>query len=71
MTIAPDSLAVGLRGDNPSLTLTDLEDSSDPDDNVSRLLRLLELRCGEDEGESSMYGRMSWCRRCSSARSAL
>lgn len=34
--------------------LTDLEDSMDPEDRVSRLLRLLELRCGEDEGESSM-----------------
>lgn len=40
-------------------TLTDLEDSSDPEESVSRLLRLLELRCGEDDGESSMYGRMS------------
>lgn len=34
--------------------LTDLDDSSDPEDRVSRLLRLLELRCDEDDGESSM-----------------
>ena len=38
---------------------TDLEDSSEPEESVSRLLRLLELRCGEEDGESSMYGRMS------------
>lgn len=35
-------------------TLTDLEDSSEPEDSVSLLLRLLELRYGEDDGESSM-----------------
>lgn len=51
-------------------SLTDLDDSSEPEESVSRLLRLLELRCGEEDGESSMYGRMSWCLRCSSARSA-
>lgn len=28
----------------PDVVLTDLEDSSDPEDRVSRLLRLLELR---------------------------
>lgn len=35
-------------------TLTDLEDSREPEDSVSLLLRLLELRYGEDDGESSM-----------------
>lgn len=34
--------------------LTDFVDSRDPEDRVSRLPRLLELRWGEDDGESSI-----------------